>query len=100
MQQKLHPSSMTYSMRNLRNGRCRYPNNCASSPPVVASPRLAGMCHFSPALWGGVKGHNMNKTSFAHILFATGVPGKPRPMGGELHKFVSKKILFTTSFFG
>ena len=30
----------------------------------------------------GVKGHNMNETSFAHILFATGVPGKPHPVGG------------------
>ena len=26
----------------------------------------------------GGKGRNMNGTSFAHILFATGVPGKPR----------------------
>ncbi len=32
-----------------------------------------------------VKGHNMNETSFAHILFVTGVPGKPRLVGGELH---------------
>jgi hypothetical protein len=28
----------------------------------------------------------MNETSFAHIVFATGVLGKPRPVGGELHK--------------
>jgi len=27
----------------------------------------------------------MKETSFAHILFATGVPGKPRPVGGKLH---------------
>ncbi len=38
-----------------------------------------------PRLMGGVKGHNMHETSFAHILFATGVSGKPRPVGGELH---------------
>jgi hypothetical protein len=25
----------------------------------------------------------MNETSFAHILFATDVPGKPRPVGGS-----------------
>ena len=36
---------------------------------------------------GGVKGHNINEISFAHILFATDVPGKPRPVGGELHFF-------------
>ncbi len=33
----------------------------------------------NPRLEGRVKGHNMNETSSAHILFATGVPGKPRP---------------------
>ncbi len=29
-----------------------------------------------PRLVGGVKGYNTNETSFAHILFATGAPGK------------------------
>jgi hypothetical protein len=32
-----------------------------------------------------VKGHNMREISFAHILFATGVPGKSRRACGELH---------------
>jgi hypothetical protein len=42
---------------------------------------------------GGVEGHNMKQTSFAHILFATGVPGKPRPVGGELHfAYISRKF--------
>ena len=40
----------------------------------------------------------MNETSFAHILLATGVPGKPRPVGGELHSetnFIDKfEILY------
>ncbi len=42
-----------------------------------------------PSGIGGIKGHNMKKTFSAHILFATGVPGKPRPVGGELHKNVN-----------
>ena len=29
----------------------------------------------NPRLVGGVKGHNMNGISFAHILFATACPG-------------------------
>jgi len=31
----------------------------------------------------------MNETSFAHILFATGVPGKPRRVGEELHSEIN-----------
>jgi hypothetical protein len=41
---------------------------------------------------GGVKGHNMNKTSFAHIVFATGVLGKPRAVGGELQIYLEQII--------
>ena len=44
----------------------------------------AGTCPLT-RLVGGGKDHNMNETSLAHILFATGVPGKSRPVGGELH---------------
>jgi hypothetical protein len=43
-------------------------------------------------LQNGVKGHNMKETSFAHILFATGVSGKPRPVGGKLHLLGAKTI--------
>jgi phosphoglycolate phosphatase len=34
---------------------------------------------------GGVKGYHRNDISLAHILFATGVPGKPCPVGGTSH---------------
>ncbi len=46
---------------------------------------MAGACPSRQSGMGGVQGHNLNETSFAHILFATGVPGKPRPVGEELH---------------
>jgi hypothetical protein len=39
-----------------------------------------------PCLVGGVKGHNMNKTSFADILFATGVSGKPGRRAGSFNQ--------------
>jgi hypothetical protein len=35
----------------------------------------------------------MKETSFAHILFATGVPGKPRPVGEELRfAYISRRF--------
>jgi len=55
---------------------------CPASPALPAC-RQAG--RRGPCLPAGRKGHNMNDISFARIRLATGVPGKPRPLGGELH---------------
>jgi hypothetical protein len=39
-------------------------------------------------------------TSFAHILFATGAPGKPRPVGGELHNvWIAKSCVTIFSYY-
>jgi hypothetical protein len=46
-----------------------------------------------PRLAVGVKEHNMNEISFAHILFATGAPGKPRPVAGKLHLLRGSVVL-------
>jgi hypothetical protein len=35
----------------------------------------------------------MNEISFAHILFATGAPGKPRPVAGKLHLLRGSVVL-------
>jgi hypothetical protein len=37
----------------------------------------------NPRPASGVKGHNMNETSFAHILLATACPGSPSLWAGS-----------------
>jgi hypothetical protein len=38
-----------------------------------------------PRLVGGVKGHNQNEISLAHILFATACPGSPALWAGSFN---------------
>jgi hypothetical protein len=74
-----------YNINIINNKNTSLPNFSTSSEIMGRVRNFDRNVPRKPRLVGGVKGHNINETSFAHILFATGVSGKPRPVGGELH---------------